>query len=87
MAEGFFARCEDAQPRPGDCGGVGVDIYAPPRLRAVQPLRPFLPFAVTAVSRWALPRLNKRGSPEPIGLLGAGGQADLPSAADRAGNS
>ncbi|MGW2672756.1 SDR family oxidoreductase [Streptomyces sp. NPDC001272] len=62
-------------------------IYAPPRLRFVQPLRPFLPFAVTAVSRWALPRLNERGTLEPTGLLGAGGQADLLSVADRAGKS
>lgn len=51
-------------------------VYAPPRLRYVQPLRPFLPLAVTAVSRWALPRLAERGQVEPTGLLGAGGQAD-----------
>lgn len=58
----------------------GVDhrsatVYAPPRLRCVQPLRPFLPMVVTAVSRWALPRLAERGPVEPTGLLGAGGQA------------
>ncbi|OKK16102.1 short-chain dehydrogenase [Streptomyces sp. CB00455] len=59
----------------------GVDhrsatVYAPPRLRWVQPLRPLLPMAVTAVSRRALPRLAERGQVEPTGLLGAGGQAD-----------
>ncbi|MEU7062727.1 SDR family oxidoreductase [Streptomyces sp. NPDC053429] len=51
-------------------------VYAPPRLRLVQPLRPVLPLAVTAVSRWALPRLAEYGPVEPTGLLGAGGQAD-----------
>ncbi|MEU9304860.1 SDR family oxidoreductase [Streptomyces sp. NPDC048269] len=59
----------------------GVDhrsptVYAPPWLRYVQPLRPFLPLAVTAVSRRTLPRLAERGPVEPTGLLGAGGQAD-----------
>lgn len=60
----------------------GVDrrsatVYAPPWLRLVQPLRPALPLAVTAVSRRALPRLARRGPLAPTGLLGAGGRADL----------
>ncbi|MFK0237419.1 SDR family oxidoreductase [Streptomyces vinaceus] len=51
-------------------------VYAPPWLRAVQPLRPLLPLAVTAVSRWALPRLARQGPVTQTGLLGGGGQAD-----------
>ncbi|MGW5850213.1 SDR family oxidoreductase [Streptomyces sp. NPDC055254] len=51
-------------------------VYAPPRLRYVQPLRPYLPMVVTAVSRRALPRLAERGRVEPTGLLGAGGRSD-----------
>ncbi|OKI54607.1 SDR family oxidoreductase [Streptomyces sp. MJM1172] len=51
-------------------------VYAPPWLRLVQPLRPFLPLAVTAVSRLALPRLAQKGPVEQTGLLGDGGQAD-----------
>ncbi|QGV82329.1 SDR family oxidoreductase [Streptomyces ficellus] len=59
----------------------GVDhksatVYAPPWLRLVQPLRPLFPYAVTAVSRRALPRLARDSSVEPTGLLGVGGRAD-----------
>ncbi|MFF3020852.1 SDR family oxidoreductase [Streptomyces sp. NPDC057939] len=51
-------------------------VYAPPWLRIVQPLRPLLPLAVTAVSRRALPRLAEKGLVEQTGMLGGGGQAD-----------
>ncbi|MFD3720340.1 SDR family oxidoreductase [Streptomyces sp. NPDC058674] len=68
-------------PRVAAWVARGVDhrsatVYAPPRLRLVQPLRPLLPLAVTAVSRRAMPRLTERGPVEPTGLLGAGGRAD-----------
>ncbi|MEU9096762.1 SDR family oxidoreductase [Streptomyces sp. NPDC048361] len=52
-----------------------ASLYAPPWLRCVQPLRPFLPLAVTAVSRRALPRMADQGPVAPTGLLGRGGQA------------
>ncbi|MFD7081913.1 SDR family oxidoreductase [Streptomyces sp. NPDC059918] len=51
-------------------------VYAPPWLRLVQPLRPFLPLAVSAVSRRALPRVARQGPVAQTGLLGGGGQAD-----------
>ncbi|MFF3728141.1 SDR family oxidoreductase [Streptomyces erythrochromogenes] len=51
-------------------------VYAPPWLRLVQPLRPLLPLAVTAVSRRALPRLARQGPMAQTGLLGRGGHAD-----------
>ncbi|MFG3284579.1 SDR family oxidoreductase [Streptomyces sp. NPDC048111] len=62
----------------------GVDrrratVYAPPWLRCAQPLRPLFPPAVTAVSRWALPRLAERGPVPPTGLLGPGGEAAGPA--------
>ncbi|WP_299531590.1 SDR family oxidoreductase [uncultured Streptomyces sp.] len=59
----------------------GVDhrsptVYAPPWLRAVQPVRPFLPPLVALVSRRELPRLAQHTDFSPTGLLGRGGDAD-----------
>ncbi|MGW5849138.1 SDR family oxidoreductase [Streptomyces sp. NPDC055254] len=50
-------------------------VYVPAWLRAVQPVRAFLPPVVTRVARTALPRLERAAPLEATGLLGAGGRA------------
>ncbi|MFF9914785.1 hypothetical protein [Streptomyces sp. NPDC013457] len=51
-------------------------VYVPAWLRAVQPLRAFLPPLVTHIARTELPRLERTTPFTATGLLGAGGRAD-----------
>ncbi|WP_411104698.1 SDR family oxidoreductase [Streptomyces sp. cmx-4-9] len=53
-----------------------TSVYVPAWLRAVQPVRAFLPPIVTRVARTELPRLARSDPFEATGLLGAGGRAD-----------
>ncbi|MFD9572483.1 SDR family oxidoreductase [Streptomyces sp. NPDC059982] len=53
-----------------------ASVYVPGWLRAVQPVRAFLPPIVTLVARRELPRLARSAPFEATGMLGAGGQAD-----------
>ncbi|MET9700899.1 SDR family oxidoreductase [Streptomyces sp. NPDC006529] len=51
-------------------------VYVPAWLRAVQPVRSFLPPLVTRVAGFELPRLERAAAFEETGPLGAGGRAD-----------
>ncbi|MFE5628281.1 SDR family oxidoreductase [Streptomyces sp. NPDC056543] len=53
-----------------------ASVYVPGWLRAVQPVRAFLPPVVTHIARIELPRLESTEPFEATGLLGAGGRAD-----------
>lgn len=53
-------------------------VYAPPWLRAAQPVRALLPSVVVRFSRRELPRLAERTPFRATGLLGPGGRADMP---------
>ncbi|MYT19678.1 SDR family NAD(P)-dependent oxidoreductase, partial [Streptomyces sp. SID7760] len=53
-----------------------ASVYVPAWLRAVQPVRAFLPPIVTHIARTELPRLARTAPFEATGMLGAGGQAD-----------
>ncbi|MFD9337819.1 SDR family oxidoreductase [Streptomyces sp. NPDC060028] len=51
-------------------------VYVPAWLRALQPVRAFIPPVVTHIARTELPRLDRTQPIEATGLLGAGGRAD-----------
>ncbi|MFF1411273.1 SDR family oxidoreductase [Streptomyces sp. NPDC058289] len=51
-------------------------VYAPAWLRAVQPVRAYLPPVMTRIARTELPRLARSAPFEATGMLGAGGRAD-----------
>ncbi|MFG2988965.1 SDR family oxidoreductase [Streptomyces sp. NPDC048257] len=53
-----------------------ASVYVPAWLRAVQPVRAFLPPVVTRVALTELPRLARSAPFEATGMLGAGGRAD-----------
>ncbi|MFD3543313.1 SDR family oxidoreductase [Streptomyces sp. NPDC058662] len=61
-----------------------ASVYVPAWLRAVQPVRAFLPPVVTRVARTELPRLERAVPFEATGLLGAGGRAADDGARDPA---